>query len=122
MTIALSDRAHLYVRPAERERLERCFATVFESAPVAAPSGSSSDPILVFRFPGGGSISVEFTADALEESQARRGAWLEVRTDDVAALERRIAEAGLRTLRHPATRRLYFVIPGGQVFGIASRT
>jgi hypothetical protein len=77
------------------------------------------EPILAFRFPGGGSLSVEFTEDALDEPQARHGAWLEVSVDDPAALKQRVLEAGLPQVKYGPTGRFYFVVPGGQVVGIA---
>ncbi len=47
------------------------------------------EPILAFRFPGGGSLSVESTDDALDEAHGRR-----------------------------ATDTFYVAIPGGQVLGV----
>jgi hypothetical protein len=77
-----------------------------------------AEPILAFRFPGGGSFSVEFTEDALDEQRVRRGAWLEIWSDDPAALKRKILDAGLPQVTHPATNTFYFAVPGGQVLGV----
>ncbi len=78
------------------------------------------EPIFAFRFPGGGSLSVEFTGDALDHTAALRGAWLEIRTNDPASLKQKILDAGLSQVVYPATNTFYFAAPGGQVFGIVS--
>jgi hypothetical protein len=106
-------------RPSVKEQLKWCFTTVLDcGAPAQKEVPSLAEPILAFRFPNGGSISVEFTQDALDEQQARRGAWLELRTDDPAALKKKVLEAGLPQVKYLVTERFYFVAPGGQVFGI----
>ncbi len=63
---------------------------------------------------------MEFNEDALDEQQARRGAWLEVRVDDPSALKQKILDAGLPQVEYIATNTFYFVVPGGQVLGIVS--
>ena len=116
-----SNRAHLYVRPEVKERLVSCLTSVFGCVgPASLNAPGLAEPILAFRFPGGGSISFEFRADALEEADARRAAWLEVKTDDVPRLQQAILDAGLTQLRHPATSTFYCVLPGGQVVGIVA--
>jgi hypothetical protein len=119
--LAFSNRAHIFARPRVKERLIWCFSTVLGcGAPVALNASGLSEPILAFRFPNGGSLSIEFTADALDEQQVRRGAWLEIWSNDPAALKEKILEAGLSQVSYPATNTFYFVAPGGQVFGIVS--
>jgi hypothetical protein len=76
-------------------------------------------PILVFAFPSGGSLSVEFTDDAPDEDSALRGAWLELVADDAAGLERLITNAGMTRLAYLGSDAFYFAIPGGQVFRIS---
>ena len=117
--IALSNSVHIYARPESRERLAWCFTTLLGcEAVISSDAPGLLVPILAFRFPGGGALSVEFSEDALGEQQARRGAWLEIRADDAAALQRRVLEAGLPLLKHPANDHFYFAAPGGQVFRI----
>jgi hypothetical protein len=117
--IAVTNRAHLLVHPSLKERSIWCFSTVLDCGPpfsLSAPG--KAEPILAFRFPGGGSISIEYTEDALDEARARRGAWLELKSEDPPGLRRRITEAGLPQVEYWATKNFYFVVPGGQVFGI----
>jgi hypothetical protein len=63
---------------------------------------------------------VEFTEDALDDKQARRGAWLELRTDDALGLQQKVLAAGLPRVVHPYTPFFYIQAPGGQVFRIVS--
>ena len=118
--IALSNSVHIYVRPESREKLVWCFTSILGCEPVASSDAPGLPaPILAFRFPGGGALSVEFTEDALDEHQARKGAWLEVTADgDAAAVRQRVIEAGLPLLKHPANDHFYFAAPGGQVLRI----
>lgn len=118
---ALSNSVHIYVRPAYRDRLIWCFTTLLSGELVVSPDAPGlSVPVIAFRFAHGGALSVEFTAEALDESQARWGAWLEVQVDDAAAVQRAILDAGLPQLRHPANDHFYFAAPGGQVVRIVS--
>src|SRR5882724_8329043 len=116
LVLAFSDRAHIFARPQVREKLIWCFSTVLGcGTPASLNAPGLSEPILAFKFPNGGSLSVEFTEDALAEQHIRRGAWLEVRSNDPAALTKKILDAGLSEVHYPATNTFYFVAPGGQV-------
>jgi hypothetical protein len=75
------------------------------------------EPMLVIRFPGGGSLSIGFTASAPDDEQPRLGAWLELRAGDPAAVMGKVLDAGLTEVRHPG-HPYYFMAPGGQVFTI----
>ena len=79
-----------------------------------------AEPILAWRFPGGGALSVEFTDAALDDEQAARGAWLEVWAEDPEALRKTVLDAGLKQVRYSATNTFYFTAPGGQIFGIVA--
>jgi hypothetical protein len=117
--IALGNRAHFTARPELRDKLISCFSTVLRCGPPASlVAPGLAEPILAFRFPNGGSVSIEFSETALDEAAARRGAWLEIQTDDPDGLKRRILEAGLPRVEYAATTTFYFAVPGGQVFGV----
>jgi hypothetical protein len=118
--LAFSNRVHLFARPEVKERLIWCLSTVVGcGAPASLKAQGLSEPILAFRFPDGGSLSIEFREDALDEQQARRGAWLEIGSNDPPTLQSKILDAGLPQVIYPATSAFYFAAPGGQVFGIA---
>ncbi len=115
---ALGSNAHIFARPHRREQLRHCFETVL-GCPVATVSHPAMpEPMLIVRFPGGGSLSIEFTPEAPDDDQPRLGAWLELRADNPAALMRTALEAGLTQVEHPG-HAYYFMAPGGQVFTIA---
>ena len=115
MITAFGGRAHLYARPQTREPLRKFFADVLGTAAQEIPGTT----MLVCRMAEGTSVSVEFTSDALDDLHGLRGAWLELRTDDPAELQRRVMAAGLRRVEHPVTGRFYFRSPDGQVWGIS---
>lgn len=114
---ALSNRVHIYARPGFKDALVRCFSTVLGcGAPLTLDVPGLAQPILAWNFPSGGSLSVEFTRAALDEEQARRGAWLEIKVEDPDAVKERIRAAGLASIAYLGNE--YFVLPGGQVFRV----
>jgi hypothetical protein len=118
--LAMTNRGHFLARPEYRDALVRCFTEVLGCfGPITLPAKDGVGPIAAFRFPGGGAVSVEFTPEALDEAQARRGAWLELKPADPEALEAAVKAAGLPQITYAATTTFYFAVPGGQVFGIA---
>jgi hypothetical protein len=70
---------HIFARPHQREPLRWCFQTVLGCPVAAVDHPGMSEPMLVVRFPGGESLSIEFTVDAPDGDKPRLGAWLEVR-------------------------------------------
>jgi hypothetical protein len=117
--IALGSNAHVFAQPHRREELTRSLAAVAGDGAVRTVEFPGiAAPMLVVRFPGGGSLSIEFTADAPDADEPRLGAWLELRDEDPAAALQRALDAGLTRVQHPG-HPYYFMIPGGQVFTIA---
>ena len=120
---SLSSRVHTYARPETRESMISFYTDVLGCEALA--SGDVKDPsvsIVAFRFSNGSSLSVEFTSDALDEAQARRGAWVEVRCDNASDVQRRIIDAGLPTIRYAVNDHFYFQAPGGQVMRIVGES
>jgi hypothetical protein len=119
--LAFGNRAHIFARPSVKEKLIWCFSTVLGcGAPMSSRAPGLTEPILAFKFPGGGSLSAEFTEDALDERQMRLGAWVEIWSDDPAGLKKKVLDAGLLQVTYPATNTFYFAAPGGQILGIVS--
>ena len=116
----LGNRVHIFAHPRFREDLIEFFTNTLGCQIVSTP-GAASLPvsIVAFLFTNGASLSVEFTEDALDESQARRAAYLEIESDDPDALKQRIIEAGLPKVQYFGTGYFYFAAPGGQVMRIA---
>ena len=120
--IGLGNNAHIFARPHRREELTRCFATIVGGSSVKTVDYPGIErPMLLVSFPGGGHLSVEFTDAAPDDEQPRLGAWLELRAGEPAAVLRAALDAGLTQVTHPG-HPYYFMIPGGQVFTIASTT
>jgi hypothetical protein len=119
--IALNNSIHIYARPDMKEQFLEFFTGMLGLEAVASLDAvGSPEPIYAFVFSNGASLSVEFTEDSLSDQQAQRGAWLELRTDDAAGLQRSVLAAGLPRVTHPYTPFFYIQAPGGQVFRIVS--
>lgn len=115
--IALGNRAHLFAHPRHRDALVRIFGTVLGCLVRTVALPNMPGPILAVQFPDGGALSIEFTPDAPDSGTPTRGAWLEIRTRDLAALRRAVLEAGLSEVQHPG-HEFYFSLPDGQVFAV----
>ena len=116
---ALGSNAHIFAKPHRREDLRWCFETALECGPVATVEYPAiAEPMLIVRFPDGGSLSIEFTDQAPDDDHPRLGAWLELRVEDPTAVVRAAFEAGLPEVKHPG-HPYYVMAPGGQVFTIA---
>jgi hypothetical protein len=105
------NRIHLFTHPKNKEPLIDFFTRLLGCKMMGAPSS------LAFQFVDGSAVSVDFTedvVDALDEQQARRGAWLELETDEPATLKEKILAAGYRQFEYTEGF-FYFQIPGGQV-------
>src|SRR4029453_30403 len=119
---ALGNNVHLFARPHRRQDLIWCFETVLGCGPVATVQHPGmNEPMLLVRFPGGGHLSIEFLEEAPDEDTPRLGAWLELRTENPAALMQAALDAGLTQVQHPG-HPYYFMAPGGQVFTMAPQT
>jgi hypothetical protein len=103
----------MFTHPKNKEPLIECFTTLLGCRVMDAPNS------LAFQFVDGSAVSVDFTedvVDALNEQQARRGARLELETDEPSTLKENIQAAGYRQFDYKGF--FYFQIPGGQVMRI----
>lgn len=116
--ISLGSNVHLFARPERRESLRSLFEAVLKSGPVIAIDFPGMDePMLLVRFPEGGSLSIEFTPGADDSDEARFAAWLELRAREPEVVIEALRNAGIREVKHPG-HPFYFVAPGGQVFTV----
>ena len=117
--MALGNNAHLFARPHRRELLRQLFEDVLRVGVVTTvPFPGMAEPMLLIRFSGGGSLSIEFVETADDSDEPRLATWLELGAEDPAAMMRTALEAGFRQVTHPG-HPYYFMAPGGQVFTIA---
>ena len=66
-------------------------------------------------------LAVLYQDQALGEVDARASIWLELQTDDPAALNEKITKYGVHRIDVPGAEHLYFQAPGGQVFRVVAR-
>lgn len=119
---SLSRRAHYSLKPEYRDAILQCFSKIFGmNAPMERPAQGSVGPIVAFRFPGGGAISMEFTESALSPEDLSKGAWLEIVVANPTPLQEAVKTAGYPVIHYAATANFYFESPGGQVFSIVSQ-
>ena len=120
----LGARVHLFVQPSRREAFRRLFADVLGCDVIERDFGLDY-PILLVTL-SAGSFSVEFTDAApdaeppIDDASAFRGAWLEFRSNDVAAAQAALRAENVPTFRHRGSNHDYYVAPGGQVFRVLS--
>jgi hypothetical protein len=99
---ALGSNARIFARSHRREDLRWCFETALGCGPVATVTYPGiAEPMLVVRFPDGGSLSIEFTDQAPDDDHPRLRAWLELRAEDPAAVMRAALGAGLPEVKAP---------------------
>jgi hypothetical protein len=115
---ALGNNAHVFARLRHRDDWRR-FAEELGCEVATVEHPGIAQPLLVARFPEGGSLSVEFTDEAADDEEPRLGAWLELRVDDPEAVTRGLVEAGFRRIEHPGHQH-YILAPGGQTFAIVT--
>jgi len=119
--LALSNSVHVYARPEAKEKLLEFFTDLLGLRTLkSSDAAGSPEDIYAFEFSNGAWLSVEFAEDALDDQQARWGAWLELKTDDADGIQQRLLTAGLQRITHPYTPFFYIQAPGGQVFRIVS--
>jgi hypothetical protein len=119
--LELSNRVHLFAHPAVKDKLNDFFTNLLGCKSLISPDAPGlSTPVLAYKFSNGASLSVEFTEEALDDKQARGGAWFELKTDDPADLKKKVLEAGLPRVEYAGNDFFYFQAPGGQVFRIVS--
>lgn len=116
---------HLFVHPSYRERFTELFRDVLGCTVLERNFPEMPEPVLFIPFPDGSGFSVEFStlaaADAaapLDDDHAFRGAWIEFRASDVAAVNQKLRDAGVARFRHQGSAHEYFSAPGGQVFRV----
>ena len=116
---ALGSNAHIFAKPHRRREMRWCFETALGCGPVAAVEYTGiAEPILVVRFPDGGSLSIEFTDQAPDHDTPGSGHGSSCAPGIPPPVMRDALDAGLPEVKHPG-HPYYVMVPGGQVFTIA---
>ncbi len=110
--------AKLITNASERGRVRAFYEGILGATHVAPKPDMD-----LYKFPDGFSLGVEFVdaAHALSVDDAKKGAWLEVVVDDVAATKARLGDLGITPFDYVDRAHTYFQAPGGQVFRLAPR-
>lgn len=106
------------VLASHRPRVREFYLDVLRCAEMKSPISDLD----LFLFEGGFVLGVfycENAADVLDETEQRKGAWLEIKAKNVEALKHRLKKFGVREVDYVDTARMYFQAPGGQVFRLA---
>ncbi|TMC03393.1 MAG: hypothetical protein E6I39_07710 [Chloroflexi bacterium] len=120
--IGLGNNVHVFAKPHRREAMRHLFEDLLQCGPVVTiEHPGMAEPMLIVRFPEGGSLSIEFTPDASDSEEPRLATWLELRTQEPITAIDALRSARIREVKHPG-HPFYFMAPGGLVFTIVSAT
>jgi hypothetical protein len=100
-----------------RERVRSFYADVLECTTMTSPAPD----LELYLFPDSFVLGVFFCdqADVLSEEDHLKAAWLEIKTNDVPEMKRRLVAFGVKEVAYSDKSRFYFQAPGGQVFRLA---
>jgi len=70
------------------------------------------------KFQDGFFMAVLYQDDVASPEELRLSVWLELRTNELAALRNKITAFGVHSIEIPGAEHLYFQAPGGQVFRV----
>src|SRR4051812_7475625 len=96
MKARLGNHQKWIVRPAHREALHDVLTKALGATAVSPPGA----PMDIFQFTGDGFVGIELDADALDEAQARKGAWLEFHVEDPDASARALDAMNVRRVEY----------------------
>ena len=123
--VTFSNHAALRVRPSERERIRKFYRDVLgcrlnREFDDKEDFRIGDDYYITFLYGGPGAQepdkgAVYAQADALSDGDFLKAIYLELKTDDVPGIRRKITDFGVKVLPVPDPH-LYFQAPGGQVF------
>jgi hypothetical protein len=124
MIAGIGARVHLFVRPEAIDRFIALFRDVL-GCEVRTIEAGLTHAVRLVAFPDGSSFSVEVSTSAptdpigdVNDSNAKRGAWIEFRTTNLNGVLTRLDDAGVPSFTHAPSPHRYFSAPGGQVFRI----
>jgi hypothetical protein len=112
--VSLGEHSKITVRPAERERLQKFYGDVLGCNVI-----TKSMTFDLIQLRSNFNIGVNYDESALNDSDARKAIWLELRADDPEELKENILKFGIQGIEFWDKQHFYFQAPGGQVFRIA---
>jgi hypothetical protein len=100
-----------------RPRVRALFVDLF-----GATASSPRDALEVYTLADGGNVGVCYVdaSETLSSEDQPKGAWLEFRVAEPAAVAARLLDAGIERLDYSDHDHDYFKIPGGPIFRLAA--
>ena len=100
-----------------RERVRSFYLDVLQCTTMPSPAPDLD----LFLFPDSFVLGVFFCeqADVLSEEDHLKATRLEIKTNNVQEVKRRLVELGVKEVEYSDKTRFYFQGPGGQVFRLA---
>jgi catechol 2,3-dioxygenase-like lactoylglutathione lyase family enzyme len=106
----------MQLSPGVRERARAFYGDVLGCRTHPSPAADLD----LFEFANGIFLGIYYdAAQALPEADLLKATWLEIKSDDVPALRRKLLDFGVRPVDYSDKTRFYFQAPGGQVFRLA---
>lgn len=115
-TVSIGNHSKIVSRKSDQARIRTFYTEV-----LGCELRKQTPEVDYIRFEQGFFLAVLYQDRALAEEEARASIWLELRTDDPAALNERILRFGVDRIEIPGAEHLYFQAPGGQVFRVVAR-
>jgi len=109
--VSLGNHSKIVARHADQEQIRAFYRDV-----LGCVLTKESKHVDYIRFREGFFLAVLYQDSAVSTEEAEKAIWLELRSDDPAAMRKQILEFGVRELEVPGGEHLYFQSPGGQVF------
>lgn len=100
-----------------RERVRSFYVDVLQCTTIPSPAPDLDLYLFSNRFVVGVFFCEQ--GDVLSEEDHLKAAWLEIKTNDVSEVKRRLIAFGVKHVDYPDKTRFYFQAPGGQVFRLA---
>ncbi len=112
-TITMGNHSKIVARPAEQDRIRSFYRDL-----LGCTLTKQTKDIDYIRFQDGFFIAVLYQDAVASPDELRQAIWLELRTDEPAALRDKIIAFGVHSIEMPGAEHLYFQAPGGQVFRV----
>jgi catechol 2,3-dioxygenase-like lactoylglutathione lyase family enzyme len=115
---AIGNHLKMHLARRLRQRARQFYVDILGCKPLEAQPYADLD---LYEFENDFVVGLFFVEDeqVLSEQDQLKAAWMEIKTSDPAALERRLRQFGVVQVEFADTSRFYFQAPGGQVFRIA---
>jgi catechol 2,3-dioxygenase-like lactoylglutathione lyase family enzyme len=115
-TTTIGNHSKIIATHAEQERIRAFYRDV-----LGCTLTKQTKDVDYIRFHEGFFVAVLYQEQVPTAEQLRQSIWLELRTDEPAALRKKITDFGVHRIDMPGAEHLYFQAPGGQVFRLVQQ-